>query len=893
MGALRDNPHRQGWFFEYPRDACDELLTSAAHHEELVGLYPWCPNAHEAINERAFPGFILIERLDDGTGTGMVFLAITDPEITPEATRRAVCIKIPSLSRTTAPSIQAIDAVNNEIAILRELDSSPMVHGVRPLLLNAGMVDIGLDRPLPYLITEYIAFLTPFQHYSSRAAIPTWIKVARAFHELHTKRIVHGDIYERNIFFTKDGRPVILDFGSARRITWFSLRAERPPAFFPPGCPSLDEIDLPNQRIGCAFDVACLAATFARSSLQLSVEDAPSTTTGALKNLFGICVRNEPEYRPQTAGELAVCLQKLVDKQKVTVRPVTLALWRSLYRRYPTIVWPTITLSILLIISSLFLLLKWQGERQRNAQERVYNQQLLASAEAKEQAMATMFRTMQIMLKSTIALDEAQVPTQTDGKSSRRNIAIELAKIVQDTQVSEAARLSALQLLIDTARGHLEVDGADFADQCLERAESALTRPTRFTGSNRLVYQCLNVQLMALQSATAMRLNSAQSDRAQAFQVAQDAVDAFLAVELSSDSTFEQRRLFLDTGIDVLGNAIYPFQPLQWKDVGKADAAESVFQHSIESFQDRKAHVQHCLSLARINYHYALLFHKSHVPRLLSLRPEVNAVEVRKFIATARAYLRQIPEESSDVVISLKRPMSDLDASLNTLAGLSYIQSAELDRAREELEKALQYRKLQVEERPGSLRALREVISTAWTLSDTFTSAARASAESTELHMQSIPIRQFAVRECRRLYQMSPDRDAKIAYQVTQIRLSFAQIICGQVDDAILGLKSLDEMVSLEDPGTQHTLGDDVYICLAQLCNAYPDEPKYVELMENQAKLLLTRLAEARKKGGALRVINIEAQISNLLNLMKSPRFSAFAEEESWVSIIRACENSP
>jgi hypothetical protein len=547
----------------------------------------------------------------------------------------------------------------------------------------------------------------------------------------------------------------------------------------------------------------------------------------------------------------------------------------------------------LLIISSLFLLLKWQGERQRHAQERVYNQQLLASAEAKEQAMATMFRTMQIMLKSTIALDEAQVPTQTDGKSSRRNIAIELAQIVQDTQVSEAARLSALQLLIDTARGHLEVDGAEFADQCLELAKSALKRPTRFTGSNRLVYQCLAVQLMAFQSATAMRLMSAKTDKARAFQLAQDAVDAYLAVELNSNSTVEQRRLFLETGIDVLGNAIYPVGPIKWKDAATTDAVESVFQHAIEPFQDRKAHVQHCLPLARINYQYALLFHKSYVPRLLSLRPEVNAVEVRKFIAAAREHLLQIPEESSDVVISLKRPVSELDASLNTLAGLSYIQTAEHVRAREELEKALKYRKLQVEGRPGSLRALREVISTAWTLSDTFSSAARESDESTELHMQSIPMRKFAVDECRRLYQMSPDQDAKLAYQVNQIRLSFAQIICGQVDDAILGLKSLDEMVSLEDPGTQHTLGDDVYICFAQLRKAYPDEPKYVELMENQAKLLLTRLAEARKKGGALRVINIEAQISNLLNLMKSPRFSALAEEESWVSIIQACENSP
>lgn len=876
MTAQKHNSHRNGWFVEYSRTARDELLSNGERHEELVGLYPWSPNFNELIDERVIPGYVLIDRLDVGIGTGMVFLAITDPETFSLHSRRAVCIKIPSYDRSTAPGILAIESISNEIEILHKLDAGPMIHGIRPRLLNSGLLNVGTDQQLPYLMTEYLAFLTPFKNYSHKGEINTWIKIAQAFHELHSMGIVHGDIYENNLFFTKDDRPVILDFGSARQMGRFKLRRKRISMFLPPECPDLDEIEFPNQQLRGAFDVACLAATFRRSIRSSHKEMVSESRNGELLKLFAICIRKEPEYRPQTSGELAGHMQKITENKTFIVKPARFAVLRILNRRHPSVLWSTMAICAALFIASIFFLFQWRGE--------------VAFSLAKERTMAKMFRATRTVLNSTIALDESEIPTQTDGKISRQNLAVDLAEIVQDSGATEADRLSALKLMIDTARGHLEVDGINSADKCLSQAKSVLPNPNFFSGSNLFVHKCLEVQLTAFQSAMTHSMLASDSNKTVAFALAKKAVDEFLAIDLKSGASTDHKHLFLETGIDVLMKSIYTFSPFEWEKSGEANAAYNVFQHAVKTFQNGELEPQLHLPLAQLNCQFALLIHKSHVPRLIQSQPAIQFAAVRRHISIARGFLKQYSDAHANFDPMLVRVVSATEASLSTIAGLSYIQSSELDIARIELGKALQYRKLQMEERPGSLRAKRDVISTAWTLSDTYFSAARANNNSVDLLMQSIPMRQFAVNQCRRLYEMSPDLETKIAFQVNQVRLSFSQILCGQVDEAILGLKTLDELASLEDPGTQHTLGDDVYICIAHLRNAFPNEPKYEELLNKQATILLDRLNDARRPNGTLRVAEIHKQITMLLSLLKSPMFSALASNESWLQIIKACE---
>jgi serine/threonine-protein kinase len=85
--------------------------------------------------------------------------------------------------------------------------------------------DLGETGGLPYIVMEYVQGETlkarMAEAQTDRASVPqvlsSIVMMARAFHYVHQRGILHGDIKPANLIITPHGTPKIMDFGVARR----------------------------------------------------------------------------------------------------------------------------------------------------------------------------------------------------------------------------------------------------------------------------------------------------------------------------------------------------------------------------------------------------------------------------------------------------------------------------------------------------------------------------------------------------------------------------------------------------------------------------------------------------------------------------------------------------
>lgn len=893
MSSHNLNPHRRGWFGEYSQRARDELLICGERHEELVGLFSWCPQAPSNIDELTFPGYVLIQRLDNGTGPGMVFLAITDPATHAEHQRQAVCIKLANITKPPEERTRAIGAIENELRVLRQLE--PVQNGHLPQLVEAGAVQPDVSAQVPYMVTRYLPFLIPLSRCYKRHELTTWIKIAELVQHFHRQGIVHGDLYERNIFLTEDQQPVVLDFGSARRLTFLGLRSEPPPVYLPPGCAHIDESTLPHQQLTCAFDVACLAETFRRVAGDWLARSLGSKTSLELDELIRTCTRAEPEYRPQNAGQLAEAFHAILHQKPFSFRPRRLARFHAFRRRYPAMAWVAAVVTTILLAVSVSVLLLWHQEYQSHLRDLQFSAQLQQSIDAKNDAMRTSFRAMRAMLKSTVALDEADVPAQADGAVSRQALASELARIVELSHTEGESRLAALRLLLDNARANLEVEGSESARACLDQAARALANSQApIDRSHSLDEQLLRVQLLAMQAATQTLSLAAEAGKTSAAPRAKSAVTQFLSIKLPANVSVSQRQAFLSTGLDVLIYAVYPQRGQPWLDQGEGGVCQQVFVHTLSGQKDLADVPPIAGLLAKLHRQYALMIHKSFVPEFLPKNHSQLASPVHKHIALARSYLVQCPIGQTDDMSSLTEEQSaELEAGIKTVAGLSLVQSNEYASARAELQAAFEWRQQQMKARPGSLRILRALISTGWTLSDTYYAEASGLTDpdaSAPLFAASIPIRQIVVDACERQYRAAPDRDYRESFLVNSVRLAHAQIMAGQIQDAVDGLRARETILPLDNPGLQHTCGEDLLFCSVHLHLAYPDELQYSAALQKYAELLIGHLNSSMQGKGPLVPQHVPTVRSRLSRLFNRSDLEHLITTPSWVALARFCD---
>lgn len=151
---------------------------------------------------------------------GVVWLA------TDRASGQPVAVKV--MSRLDDPRLVA--RTLRECEMLADLDHPAVLR-----FLDSGKVSTG-----PYLVTEYLEGASLAEVEPSQVDVEAvMMQIAEGLGEVHRRGLLHRDVKPENLFLTKDGRAVLLDFGLAldaerTRLTATSSNLLGTPAYLAP-----------------------------------------------------------------------------------------------------------------------------------------------------------------------------------------------------------------------------------------------------------------------------------------------------------------------------------------------------------------------------------------------------------------------------------------------------------------------------------------------------------------------------------------------------------------------------------------------------------------------------------------------------------------------------------
>ncbi len=135
--------------------------------------------------------------------------------------------------------------------------------------------------------------------------------VAVAVHKAHEAGIVHRDLKPANIMLTKDGDPIIMDFGLARRKSTGEVDLTRTGAVFgSPAYMAPEQVEARHDEIGPATDIYAMGVIL----YQLVTGQRPFQ--GSVMSIFGQILSNVPDppskWRRDLPPELdSICLKAL------------------------------------------------------------------------------------------------------------------------------------------------------------------------------------------------------------------------------------------------------------------------------------------------------------------------------------------------------------------------------------------------------------------------------------------------------------------------------------------------------------------------------------------------------------------------------------------------------
>ena len=138
--------------------------------------------------------------------------------------RRDVAIKIPDQSIIGDPA--QYERFQRELEVINTLNHPAILKGLGS----------GKYNRIPYLVTEFVdgrslrTIIDEDAPIPSEQAIPLIRKIAEGMAYCHENNVIHRDLKPENILVTKEGRPVIMDFGLAltkgsHRVTYSNLSA--------------------------------------------------------------------------------------------------------------------------------------------------------------------------------------------------------------------------------------------------------------------------------------------------------------------------------------------------------------------------------------------------------------------------------------------------------------------------------------------------------------------------------------------------------------------------------------------------------------------------------------------------------------------------------------------
>ncbi|GAB2889518.1 hypothetical protein GCM10027046_17460 [Uliginosibacterium flavum] len=204
----------------------------------------------------------------------------------------------------------------NEARLLAQFDHAALVKVYRFWEANS----------TAYMAMPYYDGQTLRDNLRERTSPPdeAWLKkildpITEALGIIHEQNCFHRDIAPDNIMLLRDGRPVLLDFGAARRV--ISDMTQALTVILKPGYAPIEQYaEMPGMKQGAWTDIYALAAVCYFSIakklpppsvsriVQDSYEPLAEIAAGRYSNTFlrGLdhCLAVKPEHRPQTMAEM-------------------------------------------------------------------------------------------------------------------------------------------------------------------------------------------------------------------------------------------------------------------------------------------------------------------------------------------------------------------------------------------------------------------------------------------------------------------------------------------------------------------------------------------------------------------------------------------------------------
>jgi tRNA A-37 threonylcarbamoyl transferase component Bud32 len=272
--------------------------------------------------------FVVLETLGQGA-FGTVYKA-RDPELD-----RLVALKVP---RAGSLSGQAeLDRFLREARSVAQL-RHPAIVAVH---------EVGQVEGVPYLVSDFVEGVTLTDLLSARRppfreAAELIAAVADALDFAHRHGVVHRDVKPSNVMIGKDGRPVVMDFGLAKRDAGEVTMTLEGQVLGTPAYMAPEQAAGGSHSVDGRGDVYALGVILyvlltgelpfrgtTRMLLHQVLHDEPrpprrlnDRVPRELETVCLKCLRKEPHRRYPTAAELAADLRRWLRGEPVLARPV-------------------------------------------------------------------------------------------------------------------------------------------------------------------------------------------------------------------------------------------------------------------------------------------------------------------------------------------------------------------------------------------------------------------------------------------------------------------------------------------------------------------------------------------------------------------------------------------
>lgn len=282
----------------------------------------------EAPTLRKIGRFELISRLGIG-GFGTVWKA-RDTELD-----RAVAIKIPRRGKLTPEELESFIREARMAAQLRHAN----IVSVHEVGRESDTLFIVSDLVRGVSLSDWLSGETP----SFKAIANIVATIAEALNHAHQEKIIHRDIKPSNILIDESGKPILVDFGLAKRLRGEITMTVDGQILGTPAYMSPEQAGGNSRWIDSRTDIYSLGVVLFRmltgelpfrgnSQMQIHnrlTKDPPDPRTLNrfipldLSTICLKCMEQDPNRRYATAKELADELQRFIRNEPIHSRPVS------------------------------------------------------------------------------------------------------------------------------------------------------------------------------------------------------------------------------------------------------------------------------------------------------------------------------------------------------------------------------------------------------------------------------------------------------------------------------------------------------------------------------------------------------------------------------------------